>query len=85
MHVEDTGIGIPSELLPRIFKLFTQVEASRSQSQGGLGIGLSLVKRLVTLHGGSVQVRSEGEGKGSRFTVRLPLRSHGTDAEAQEE
>jgi PAS domain S-box-containing protein len=73
VHVEDTGIGIPPELLPRIFKLFTQVEASRPQSKGGLGIGLSLVKRLVTLHGGSVQVRSEGEGKGSQFTVRLPL------------
>ena len=78
VHVEDTGIGIPSELLPRIFKLFTQVESSRSQSQGGLGIGLNLVKRLVTLHGGTVQVRSEGEGKGSRFTVRLPLAGRGT-------
>lgn len=85
VHVEDTGIGIPSDLLPRIFKLFTQVESSRPQSQGGLGIGLSLVKRLVTLHGGSVQVRSEGEGKGSRFTVRLPIRSRGTDPEAEGE
>jgi PAS domain S-box-containing protein len=78
VHVKDSGIGIPSELLPRIFKLFTQVESSRSQSQGGLGIGLNLVKRLVALHGGSVQVRSEGEGKGSQFTVRLPL--HRKDA-----
>ena len=78
VHVEDTGIGVPSELLPRIFKLFTQVESSRSQSQGGLGIGLNLVKRLVALHGGTVQVRSEGEGKGARFTVRLPLKGRGT-------
>ncbi|HEX2138954.1 MAG TPA: PAS domain-containing sensor histidine kinase, partial [Woeseiaceae bacterium] len=83
VHVEDTGIGIPPELLPRIFKLFTQVETSRGLSKGGLGIGLSLVKRLVTLHGGSVQVRSEGDGKGSQFTVRLPLvaREHGAGSQ----
>jgi PAS domain S-box-containing protein len=71
-RVEDNGVGIPTEMLPRIFELFTQVESSRSMSQGGLGIGLSLVKDLVTLHGGSVQVRSEGTGKGSDFAVRLP-------------
>jgi PAS domain S-box-containing protein len=73
VRVEDNGIGIPNELLPRIFDLFTQVESSRKHSQGGLGIGLSLVKSLVTAHGGSVQVRSEGDGKGSDFAVRLPL------------
>jgi PAS domain S-box-containing protein len=73
IRVEDSGIGIPPEMLPKIFDLFTQVEASRARSQGGLGIGLSLVKELVTLHGGSVQVRSDGPGKGSEFTVRLPL------------
>ena len=84
VHVEDTGIGIPSELLPRIFKLFTQVESSRSHSRGGLGIGLNLVKRLVALHGGTVQVRSEGEGKGSRFTVRLPLQGRGSAGEGAE-
>jgi PAS domain S-box-containing protein len=72
-HVQDTGIGLPAEMLPRIFDLFTQVESSRSQAQGGLGIGLSLVKKLVALHGGSVQARSEGPGKGSVFSVRLPL------------
>jgi signal transduction histidine kinase len=60
-------------MLPRIFDLFTQVEAARSRADGGLGIGLNLVKELVTLHGGSVQVRSDGPGKGSEFTVRLPL------------
>jgi signal transduction histidine kinase len=72
IHVEDTGVGIPREMLPHIFDLFTQVDASRAYSQGGLGIGLSVVKSLVALHGGSVQVRSEGPGKGSEFTVRLP-------------
>lgn len=75
VHIEDTGIGIPHDMLPRIFELFTQVESSRDQSQGGLGIGLSVVKNLVTLHGGSVQVSSEGPGKGSVFSVRLPLMS----------
>lgn len=72
-RVEDNGVGIPHEMLPRIFDLFTQVESSRGDARGGLGIGLALVKDLVALHGGSVQVRSEGVGKGSEFTVRLPL------------
>jgi two-component system CheB/CheR fusion protein len=75
IQVQDSGIGIPHDMLPRIFELFTQVESSRPQSQGGMGIGLALVKTLVTLHGGSVQVHSDGEGKGSEFTVRLPLKS----------
>jgi signal transduction histidine kinase len=70
-------VGIPTEMLPRIFDLFTQVETSRASSRGGLGIGLSLVKTLVGLHGGSVQVRSDGTGKGSEFSVRLPLRKPG--------
>jgi signal transduction histidine kinase len=74
VHVMDNGVGIPHEMLPRIFDLFTQVEAARSRSEGGLGIGLSLVKNLVTMHGGSVQVRSDGPGRGSEFTVRLPLK-----------
>ena len=72
-HVRDTGIGIPTDMLPRIFDLFTQVDSSRAYSQGGLGIGLSLVKSFIALHGGSVQVRSDGEGKGAEFSVRLPL------------
>ncbi|HEX2228607.1 MAG TPA: PAS domain-containing sensor histidine kinase [Candidatus Binatia bacterium] len=71
VHVEDTGVGIPPAMLAGIFDLFTQVETPLSH--GGLGIGLSLVRNLVTLHGGSVQVRSDGLGKGSEFTVRLPL------------
>jgi PAS domain S-box-containing protein len=73
VHVLDDGVGIPKEMQPHIFGLFTQVTANLGRASGGLGIGLSLVKNLVELHGGSVQVRSEGPGKGSEFTVRLPL------------
>jgi len=72
VRVTDTGVGIPHDMLPRIFELFTQVETQLSH--GGLGIGLALVKDFVALHGGSVQVRSEGAGKGSEFMVRLPLK-----------
>ncbi len=70
--VRDTGVGIPAEALPSIFDMFTQVDQSLEKSQGGLGIGLTLVKRLVEMHGGTVEVRSEGEGKGAEFTARLP-------------
>jgi PAS domain S-box-containing protein len=75
VRVEDTGIGIAAEMLPRIFELFTQEECSRPMAAGGLGLGLPLVRELVAMHGGSVQVRSEGRNKGSEFTVRLPLLS----------
>lgn len=71
--VRDTGIGIPPDRLGHIFEMFTQVEESLERSQGGLGIGLTLVKRLVEMHGGSVEARSEGPGNGSEFTVRLPV------------
>ncbi len=71
--VQDNGIGIPPELIPRIFDLFMQVPVSIDRSQGGLGIGLTLVKLLVQLHGGDVSARSEGPGRGSCFTVRLPV------------
>jgi signal transduction histidine kinase/CheY-like chemotaxis protein len=71
--VADTGIGIPADMLPRVFEMFTQVDRSLERSQGGLGIGLSLVKKLVEMHGGSVEARSDGPGKGSRFAVRLPV------------
>jgi PAS domain S-box-containing protein len=74
VRVEDNGVGITPEMLPRVFDLFTQEASSLGQAQGGLGLGLSLVKNLVALHGGTVQVRSEGKGKGSEFTVRLPLK-----------
>jgi signal transduction histidine kinase/ActR/RegA family two-component response regulator len=72
IRVADTGIGITPELLPRIFDLFVQGEPTRDRAKGGLGIGLTLVKRLVEMHGGSVDARSEGPGRGSAFTVRLP-------------
>lgn len=73
VKVVDNGVGIPHDMLPAIFELFTQVDSSRPLARGGLGIGLALVKDLVALHGGTVQVRSEGSGKGSEFAVRLPL------------
>jgi PAS domain S-box-containing protein len=72
--VSDTGVGIPAESLGSVFEMFTQVRSSIDRAQGGLGIGLSLVRRLVELHGGRVSAASEGRGKGSTFTVRLPLR-----------
>jgi len=71
--VRDTGIGIAKEAQERIFELFHQEDASLDRSQGGLGIGLTLVKRLVEMHGGSVGVASEGPGKGSEFSVTLPV------------
>ena len=73
VSVKDAGVGIPPEMLSRIFELFTQVDQSLERSQGGLGIGLTLVRRLVDMHGGSVEARSEGRGKGSEFVVRLPI------------
>jgi PAS domain S-box-containing protein len=73
VKVEDTGVGISPEVIPRIFDLFTQAEFAPDSAGAGLGIGLSVVKNLTMLHGGSVQVRSDGLGKGSEFTVRLPL------------
>jgi two-component system CheB/CheR fusion protein len=73
VHVLDDGMGIPKDMQPHIFDLFTQVTENLGRADGGLGIGLSLVRNLVELHGGSVQVRSEGSGKGSEFIVRLPL------------
>ncbi|HET7131654.1 MAG TPA: response regulator, partial [Gammaproteobacteria bacterium] len=73
VSVRDNGIGIPTAMLPKVFDLFTQVERPYDHTQGGLGIGLTLVRSLVELHGGSVEAWSEGPGKGSEFLVRLPL------------
>jgi signal transduction histidine kinase/ActR/RegA family two-component response regulator len=71
LRISDSGIGIAPELLPRIFDLFTQADRSLDRSQGGLGIGLNLVQRLVELHGGTVEAHSPGLGRGSEFVVRL--------------
>jgi two-component system, sensor histidine kinase len=73
IYVSDTGRGIPGDKLPRVFDLFMQVEHDASRTQGGLGIGLTLVHRLVQMHGGSVSAFSEGPGRGSEFTIRLPF------------
>jgi len=73
VSVKDTGIGIAADQLPRIFQMFTQVDQSSEKARGGLGIGLTVVKRLVEMHGGRVEAKSEGPGKGSEFVVRLPI------------
>jgi signal transduction histidine kinase/response regulator of citrate/malate metabolism len=73
VFVRDDGIGISAEMLPHVFEMFTQVDRSLRRAQGGLGIGLTLVKSLVEMHGGKVDARSAGVGKGSEFTVTLPL------------
>ena len=73
VSVADTGVGIPKDMLPHVFDLFVQGERTLGRDIGGLGIGLSLVRSLVELHGGEVEAHSEGEARGSRFIVRLPL------------
>ena len=73
LHVRDTGIGIAADMLPHVFDLFVQVDKATARSQGGLGIGLTLVKNLIEMHGGTVDAKSAGLGKGSEFIVRLPL------------
>src|SRR5581483_3921308 len=85
IRVKDQGVGIPQEMLPRVFELFTQVDQSLHRSQGGLGIGLALVRNLVEMHGGTIDGTSEGIGKGSEFVMRLPLRpeKHGAMNDAE--
>ena len=73
LKVKDTGRGIAPDLLPHIFDLFTQEDRSLARSEGGLGIGLTLVQNLVRMHSGTVAATSEGPGLGSEFTVRLPM------------
>ena len=73
VSIQDNGSGIPTHMLPHVFEMFTQVDSNLERSHGGLGIGLSIVKRLVEMHGGSVEARSEGQGRGSEFIVRLPV------------
>jgi CheY-like chemotaxis protein len=72
ISVRGTGMGIPADMLPRVFDLFTQVDRHANRAQGGLGIGLTLVKNLVEMQGGSVEAHSAGPGQGSEFVVRLP-------------
>jgi PAS domain S-box-containing protein len=83
-RVRDNGIGIPAEMLARVFDLFTQIDHSLDRSQGGLGLGLTLVRSLVEMHGGSVRAASDGLGKGSEFTVILPLHIPGATNGAAE-
>jgi signal transduction histidine kinase len=71
--VRDNGIGVAEEALPQIFELFVQAHQGLDRAYGGLGIGLSLVKRLTELHGGRIEGRSAGPGQGSEFILRLPL------------
>ena len=75
IRVRDTGIGIATDQLSRIFDMFTQIDTSLERTRSGLGIGLTLAKNLVELHGGDLEVHSAGLGQGSEFVVRLPLAS----------
>ena len=75
ISISDNGVGLAPEALSNIFVMFSQVQASRARSEGGLGIGLALAKGLVTLHGGVIEAHSDGLGKGSEFIVRLPRRT----------
>jgi two-component system CheB/CheR fusion protein len=82
IRVEDNGIGIAPGFLPKVFDLFVQANPGLARTEGGLGLGLALVRQIVELHGGSVEASSEGEGHGARFTVRLPCFAR--NAEVQE-
>ncbi|HWL63164.1 MAG TPA: ATP-binding protein [Steroidobacteraceae bacterium] len=82
LRVRDDGIGIPLADQSRVFEMFTQIDSSKDRARGGLGIGLSLVRKLVELHGGTVDLYSAGRGTGTEFTVRLPRHVEGTTAQA---
>ena len=71
--IKDNGIGIAPDLLPHVFEMFFQADRSKERHYGGLGIGLTLARHIVEIHGGVIEVKSEGLGKGSEFVVRLPL------------
>jgi CheY-like chemotaxis protein len=85
LRIRDEGDGISSEMLPTIFDLFAQADHSLDRKSGGLGIGLTVVRGLVERHGGTIEVRSEGLGRGSEFVVRLPVLSHASSTELGEE
>ncbi len=80
IRVRDTGIGIPAVLLPRIFAMFTQADRSLERSRGGLGLGLTLARSLVQMHGGTIEAHSAGPGQGSELVVRLPCAALGLEA-----
>ena len=81
IKIKDTGIGIPAGILPRVFDLFAQADRSLDRSEGGLGIGLTVARKLAEMHGGTVAAASEGTGKGAEFTLRLPLGERGLAAD----
>jgi CheY-like chemotaxis protein/two-component sensor histidine kinase len=85
IRVCDNGIGIPSDLLPHVFELFTQGPRALARAEGGLGIGLTLVKAIVEMHGGTVHAYSQGQGKGAEFELRLPLVAQGSNSQRSEE
>jgi len=85
VRVKDTGVGIAAENLPHLFELFYQVDRSFTRSEGGLGLGLTLVHRLVELHGGKVEVRSAGLNRGSEFIVQLPVLPYPSKRTAQQQ
>jgi signal transduction histidine kinase len=85
LRIKDTGIGIAAEKLASIFEMFSQVDTTLGRSQGGLGIGLTLVRRVIELHGGTIEARSGGPGKGSEFIVRLPAVGAAAEQEAGKE
>lgn len=80
IRVRDNGAGVKADFLPHVFDRFRQADSTSTRSHGGLGLGLAIVRHLVELHGGSVRAESDGEGKGSTFTVRLPIRAMGSDS-----
>src|SRR5690606_22484488 len=82
ISVRDTGIGIQPEKLPEMFEIFTQGERSIDRSEGGLGLGLTIVRNLAELHGGTVTAQSEGLGKGTEFTLTLPAATPGLNADS---
>jgi len=83
VRVRDTGVGISSEMLPQVFDLFTQIDRTVDRSQGGLGVGLTLVRSLVELHAGTVHVSSPGAGRGSEFVIRLPVLPSTTSVDSE--
>jgi CheY-like chemotaxis protein len=83
VRVRDAGYGIPPDKLREVFEMFAQINRSPEQTKGGLGVGLAIVKRVVEMHGGSVEAHSEGLGRGSEFVVRLPVAAASAAAESQ--